>query len=185
MTAPRSENPDTALLRTPHAASGAGRVRLAYALALLALAGCAGRPSPAPPPDQAGATRGYAAPAIACELQAPEHVGLAEPVVPVTFVLHNAGAAEARVLARQTPLEGILGDLFEVTLAGQRLGYRGRLVKRGAPDASEFLSLAPGDHVRATVDLLEGYDLSRAGHYTVRFAGAGDYACNELRITRD
>jgi hypothetical protein len=153
-------------------------------LLLAVVAGCAVKPSPAPE-GQAGRMQPAAPPVITCLLQAPPHVSLTEPVVPVTFMLHNAGIAEIRVLARHTPLEGILGDLFEVTLANQRLAYRGPMVKRGAPDASEFVTLAPGDHVRATVDLLEGYDLSSAGQYTVRFSGTGGYACNELRLTRD
>lgn len=151
----------------------------------LAGAGCAGTPSPARPPGPTAAMQPDQAPVVACRLQAPEHVGLAEPVVPLTFMLRNAGNDDVQVLARHTPLEGFLGDLFELRLAGQRIDYRGRMVKRGPPDASEFVTLAPGDHVRATVDLLEGYDLSQAGQYTVRFIGADDYTCNELHISRD
>jgi peptidyl-Lys metalloendopeptidase len=158
--------------------------RSGIVLLLLTVAGCAGRPSPAAP-EPVATSRPDAPPLVSCLLQAPEHVSLAEPVVPLTFVLHNAGAGEVRVLARHTPLEGILGDLFEVTVAGRRLDYRGPMVKRGPPDAAEFVTLAPGDHVRATVDLLDGYDLSRAGQYTVRFISADEYACNPLRITRD
>ena len=158
--------------------------RSGIVLLLLAVAGCAGRPAATEPGrDMAG--RPDAPPRVSCQLQAPEHVSLAEPVVPVTFVLHNPGTAEVRVLARHTPLEGILGDLFDVTVAGQRLAYRGPMVKRGPPEPSEYVTLAPGDHVRATVDLLDGYDLSSAGQYTVRFTSADHYACNPLRITRD
>jgi peptidyl-Lys metalloendopeptidase len=158
--------------------------RSGIVLLLLVIAGCAGRSSSAGP-GSVTAGRLDATPLVSCQLQAPEHVGLAEPVVPVTFVLHNAGTAEVRVLARHTPLEGILGDLFDVILEGQRLAYLGPVVKRGPPEPTEYVTLAPGDHVRATVDLLDGYDLSPAGKYTVRFTSTDHYTCNELRIKRD
>jgi hypothetical protein len=122
---------------------------------------------------------------LACLLQAPEHVGLDQSVVPVTYTLRNEGPADVRVPMRFTPLEGILGDIFTVTLDGRPLEYRGRMVKRGPPGEDEFVTLAPGDHAHATVDLLEGYDLARAGHYTVRFAAADGYTCNTLVFTRD
>lgn len=112
-------------------------------------------------------------------------MGLAEPVVPVTFTLRNEGDSSVRILARQTPLEGMLGDLFDVSLPGQRLDYRGPVVKRGPPTDAEHITLAPGGHTQATIDLLEGYDLGRAGDYTVRFNGADRFACNELLLERN
>lgn len=159
----------------------------AAALTLALTAGCS---STAPGTAPRGPATVAAAPAaepqaLECLLQAPDHVGLGEPVVPVTFTLRNGGRTDLRVLARHTPLEGMLGDIFEVTRDGERLGYRGRMVKRGPPGENEFITLAPGDHLRATVDLLEGYDLTLAGQYGVRYAGVAGYTCNELRITRD
>jgi hypothetical protein len=125
------------------------------------------------------------APPLTCVLQAPGTVPLAEQVVPVTFTLRNESPAAVLVLARQTPLEGFLGDLFEVTLAGRRLDYRGPVVKRGPPTESEFVPLAPGADAHATVDLLEGYDLAQAGRYTIRFGRADEYTCNELLLDRN
>lgn len=122
---------------------------------------------------------------LTCMLQAPGTVPLTEPVVPVTFTLRNEGTTDVLVLARQTPLEGFLGDLFEVTLAGRRLDYRGPVVKRGPPTEAEFVLLAPGADAHATVDLLEGYDLAQAGRYTVRFGRAEEFTCNELLIERN
>jgi hypothetical protein len=122
---------------------------------------------------------------IVCTLYAPAAVGLSESVVPITFTLENAGPAPVRVLARQTPLEGLLGDMFEVTLDGRPIPYHGRMVKRGPPAADEFHALAPGEHAHATIDLLEGYDLSSGGSYRVRFTRRDDFACNELLIKRN
>ena len=132
-----------------------------------------------------GADQSMTAQPLTCVLQAPSSVALAEQVVPVTFTLRNDSSAAVLVLARQTPLEGFLGDLFEVTLAGRRLDYRGPVVKRGPPTESEFVPLAPGADAHATVDLLEGYDLAQAGRYTVRFGRADEFTCNELLIDRN
>lgn len=132
-----------------------------------------------------GADHSMTAPPLTCVLQAPSSVALAEQVVPVTFTLRNDSSAAILVLARQTPLEGFLGDLFEVTLAGRRLDYRGPVVKRGPPTEAEFVPLAPGADAHATVDLLEGYDLAQAGRYTVRFGRADEFTCNELLIDRN
>ena len=121
---------------------------------------------------------------LACVLSAPTTVRLAEPVVPVGFTLRNDDGAAITVLKRQTPLEGFLGDLFEVTLEGRRVEYRGRMVKRGPPTAVEFVTVGTGSHVHATVDLVEGYDLSQPGRYRVRFPRHDEFACNELTIER-
>ena len=126
-----------------------------------------------------------APPRLTCILQAPSGVALIEPVVPLGFTLRNDSPADVRVLSRQTPLEGFLGDLFDVTIAGRRLDYRGPVVKRGPPTEAEFVTLAPGAHAHATIDLLEGYDLSAAGSYTVRFVRAEDFTCNQVVINRN
>ncbi len=164
-------------------ASRAGRLTAAVLLSVLAAA-CTGPEATGqraatgagPPADEKGLT---------CRLEAPRVIPLSEPVVPVTFTLRNESPAAILVLARQTPLEGFLGDLFDVTLAGRRLDYRGPVVKRGPPTEAEFVPLAPGADAHATVDLLEGYDLAQAGRYTVRFGRADEFTCNELLIDRN
>ncbi len=165
---------------------GASRARRFAAAVLLGLlaAACTG-PEAAGERAIAGADQSVTAQPLTCVLQAPSSVALAEQVVPVTFTLRNESSAAVLVLARQTPLEGFLGDLFEVTLAGRRLDYRGPVVKRGPPTESEFVPLAPGADAHATVDLLEGYDLAQAGRYTVRFGRADEFTCNELLIDRN
>jgi peptidyl-Lys metalloendopeptidase len=121
---------------------------------------------------------------LTCILQAPTAVALGEPVVPLTFTLRNDGPAAVRVLGRQTPFEGFLSDLFDVTIDGRRLDYLGPVVKRGPPTEAEFLTLAPGAHGHATIDLLRGYDLTAAGSYTVRFVRTEEFACNQIVIFR-
>lgn len=122
--------------------------------------------------------------ALVCLLTAPQRVPLTEPAVPLGFTLRNDSAWPVTVLGRQTPLEGILGNLFAVTLAGRQLEYRGPMVKRGPPGVDEFVTIASGLDEHATVDLAAGYDLSSPGRYRVRFMRHDAFACNELTIER-
>ena len=157
--------------------------RLVLGLLLACATACngAGHPATGNTVSPAGSS---ALAGLVCVLTAPATVPLADAVVPVGFTLRNDGPEPVTVLRRQTPLEGILGDLFEVTLEGQRREYRGRMVKRGPPTADEFVTLAPGTHAHATVDLAEGYDLSSRGRYRVRYVPRDGFACSELTIER-
>ena len=164
------------------------RVVLGLLLACGAACGGGGSPPPAntvSPAEPAEPAEPAGRAGLVCVLTAPASMQRAEPVVPVGFTLRNDGNAAITALRRLTPLEGILGDLFEVTFAGQRLEYRGRMVKRGPPTADEFVTLDPGSHAHATVDLAEGYDLSSPGRYRVRFVRHAEFACNELTIERN
>ena len=68
-----------------------------------------------------------------------------------------------------TPLEGLAGDLFQVRREGVELFYRGKLVKRGPPIAEDYVWIDAGGSISAEVDLVEGYDFSQAGQYTLQF----------------
>jgi hypothetical protein len=158
--------------------------RHATLAALLACAtSCSGTvPSPTEPTGSPATSPALAG--LACVLTAPGSVPLTEPVVPVGFTLRNDGDVALTVLGRQTPLEGMLGNLFAVTLESRRLDYRGPMVKRGPPGADEFVTIAPGSHAHATVDLAEAYGLSSPGTYRVRFDRHDEFTCNELTLER-
>lgn len=162
---------------------GAVSCRLALGLLLACTAACNGA-GPPPTASAVSPTRSSGQAGLVCVVTAPASVQLVEPVVPVGFTLRNEGSAAITVLRRQTPLEGILGDLFEVTFEGRRLDYRGRMVKRGPPTADEFVTIAPGSLTHATFDLGEGYDLSSRGRYRVRFVARDEFTCNALTIER-
>jgi peptidyl-Lys metalloendopeptidase len=157
--------------------------RLPLGLLLACATACTGADR-SPAGGAISAAKAVAPAGLVCVLTAPTSVQLAEPVVPVGFTLRNDGSAALTVSRRQTPLEGILGDLFEVAVEGRRLEYRGRMVKRGPPAADEFVTIDPGLHAHATVDLAEGYDLAAPGRYRVRFASHDEFTCNELKIER-
>jgi len=92
--------------------------------------------------------------------------------ISITFSLTNEGVSSARMLRWQTPLDGIEADIFEVTLDGEPVPYIGKLIKRAAPVAADFIEIQPGETVSTVIDLSAVYDMSRRGEYAVRFRGA-------------
>jgi peptidyl-Lys metalloendopeptidase len=89
------------------------------------------------------------------------------PVVTVT--LRNDSSTDLYVVAWQTPLRGVQGNLFAVQRDGQEVAYLGPLVKRAAPRASDYLLIPAGGSRTVRVDLAAAYDFSRSGEYTIRY----------------
>lgn len=87
----------------------------------------------------------------------------------VDVELTNTSSRTVRMPAWQLPGQFLQSDLFEVTRDGREVGYEGPMIKRGLPQAADFVILRPGQTYRTTVDLSAFYDLSRTGEYTVAF----------------
>ncbi|WP_394828404.1 M35 family metallo-endopeptidase [Pendulispora albinea] len=87
----------------------------------------------------------------------------------ITVTLTNRGSRSVRMLAWSTLLEGIEAPLFDVRRDGEPVPYIGRLYKRAAPVAGDYVVLAPGERLVRTVNLAEAYDLSISGNYRVQF----------------
>lgn len=105
--------------------------------------------------------------AVRCRLELPDTVRAGAPL-PLTMVLHNRGRVALRVLTWGTPFEGAwLQPFVSVLRAGTPLPYQGATVKRGAPEASEYLRLPAGASRRAALDLRDAFDLSAPGDYRV------------------
>lgn len=94
--------------------------------------------------------------------------GAADAIM-LRFALTNDSDKSVNVLKWRTPLEGFNSDMFEVEIEGKRVTYTGRLVKRGAPRAGDYVSIAPGESVEAVVDIGTAYAIYQAGDYGVRF----------------
>ena len=91
--------------------------------------------------------------------------------VTVTVWVSNPGETEVDFLLWNTPFETTLSaDVFEVVSGEARLPYEGRMIKRGVPPASAWISLSPGQRHEVQVDLGSVYDFSSAGVYVVRLA---------------
>ena len=113
-----------------------------------------------------------------CTLEMDETYPVGEPVS-LRFVLRNQTDRPLYVLTWYTPLEGIAGDIFQVTRDGEELPYQGMLAKRGDPTREEYVAIEPGEAAAAEVDLRMGYDLSTPGSYQVQFtAGLQDVSAD-------
>jgi peptidyl-Lys metalloendopeptidase len=95
-------------------------------------------------------------------------VGPSEDVV-VRITYRNDSQADLYLLRWQTSLKGVEGDLFDVFIDGQRAEYTGRLYKRAAPKAEDYLRIPAGGAVSADVELTSVYDMSRTGEYAIRY----------------
>ncbi len=104
---------------------------------------------------------------LTCSLEAVPPYRAGEPV-PVRFRLRNRGRLPFAVLNWNTPLEGLLADTFAIRRAGgARLPWNGPTIKRGDPEAEEYVTVAAGGDVTADVDLALGYDIRAAGRYSI------------------
>lgn len=87
----------------------------------------------------------------------------------VRLTVANETAASIFLPRWQTPFYGIEADLFDVRLNGEAVPYIGRLVKRAAPRAADFVEVKPGQSLSGLVELSAVYDMRRPGEYTVAY----------------
>lgn len=87
----------------------------------------------------------------------------------VDIEITNTSDRTVRVPGWQLPGQYLQSDLFEISRDGQAVAYEGPMIKRGLPQAADFVVLRPGQTYRTSVDLSAFYDLSRTGQYTVVF----------------
>ena len=88
----------------------------------------------------------------------------------VLFFLENRTEQSIEVLPWNTPLERFISaDLFAVTRSDdERLPYVGRVVKRAAPTATDYLAIAAGEKREHVVTVSQAYDAREAGEYRIR-----------------
>lgn len=102
-------------------------------------------------------------------------VGRGDDVL-VRVTLTNTSHTPLHVLRWRTPLDGIEAPLFEVRRDGQPVRYLGVMIKRGAPQAHDFVRIEPGASVARTVELSALYEMHVTGAYTVRYHSAAPQA---------
>ncbi|MEB1528853.1 M35 family metallo-endopeptidase [Xanthomonas sp. WHRI 7945] len=94
----------------------------------------------------------------------------------LAVTVRNTGERIARVPRWELPLGELDASLFEVVRDGNAVDYVGRLVKRAAPRAEDFVILQPGEARHAQIDLGSAYDLSRSGNYSIHLNASLQYA---------
>ncbi|WNG26770.1 peptidase M35 [Cystobacter fuscus] len=104
--------------------------------------------------------------------------------VAVTVTFTNVSSQPVQLLRWFVPgTEGVKGGLFEVSRNGEEVAYIGPHIKRRAPQAEDFVTLAPGESRSGTASLSGLYDLSESGTYSVRFAAQATHQHN-VGLTR-
>ena len=106
---------------------------------------------------------------LRCELNMAKTLAPAQPAT-LVFALTNTGSEAIQILNWQTPFEGIQAPMFTVSRAGLELDYRGIMLKRAAPRAQDYFTLAPGERRQASIELAQGWDVTAPGKYTVEYA---------------
>ena len=100
-----------------------------------------------------------------------ELLPLGEGTGALQYSLTNVGDAPLRFSPADTALEGVANNPFSVFYGGQRVTYVGPRVSFAPPRDADFIELAPGESVSASVDLTQLYSLTRPGVYSIA-AGA-------------
>lgn len=118
----------------------------------------AGASAPAGPP---------AAP-LACTLEGPARLRAGEPAR-FTLKLQNRGARAVHLLSWATPFEPAwFAPWLVVQRNGKALPYGGAKMKRGDPQAADYVAIAPGASASAAFELAPAFDLATPGRYTLR-----------------
>lgn len=91
----------------------------------------------------------------------------------VRFTVTNPTADTLRFTTYHTPFEGMISRFLDVTDAqGNAVSYGGPMVKRVTPPpANTYRTLAPAQSESVTFDLKKGYNIEKAGTYTLRYNG--------------
>ncbi len=95
--------------------------------------------------------------------------GLREANGEVTVMITNNSSEATRIERWNTPVGGLLDDLFVVTMNGEEVGYTGVHAKWGNPAKDDWIEFDPGQTMTAVVKLSNHYDMYKTGNYSVRF----------------
>ncbi len=97
------------------------------------------------------------------------------------FHLKNEGQRDFSVLKWRTPLVQLTSDCLSVTRNGKEIPYDGISIKRSTPGPDQFLLVASGQTVSSTFEVSEGYDMSKAGTYSVAVDTYIEYAVGSVK----
>jgi hypothetical protein len=103
-------------------------------------------------------------PALHCEMTQATASSSATELV---FSVRNRLDKEVKLLSWYTPLEGLMSDLFIITDDdGEALPYQGMMVKRGAPQESDYIAIPVGEAVEVVLELGLAYPFD-SGEYQI------------------
>ncbi|KRB04427.1 M35 family metallo-endopeptidase [Lysobacter sp. Root690] len=94
----------------------------------------------------------------------------------VEVTVTNTSRHTARVPKWQLPSNLVESKLFQISRDGATVAYQGPMIKRGLPQAEDFVILRAGETLRSVVDLSKAYDFSQSGQYVVAMDSALQFA---------
>lgn len=92
-----------------------------------------------------------------------------EPLV-IRFTLTNISSQPMKVLKWFTPLDGFNSNMFQVySKDGKPVLYLGRLMKRGLPQAKDYMTINPNQSISMTTTIGEAYAIEHLGEYSIQY----------------
>lgn len=112
--------------------------------------------------------------AIVGVMQIKDTITIGDPVE-LKFTVSNTADTAARFLKWETPFEPLVSKYLDITDEdGTQVNYRGAMAKRAMPPSEDsYVKLTPRDSLATTVNLLEGYAITRAAKYKIVYVGEG------------
>lgn len=94
----------------------------------------------------------------------------------ITFTIYNRSEYPAKILTWYTPLEKQFNsNMFVIFKTGYKVRYTGRLVKRGIPKESDYITVEAGGSISESISLPDGYDITTVGSYEITYSGIIQY----------
>lgn len=95
-----------------------------------------------------------------------------EPV-DLVFTVRNEADSAAKFLKWDTPYEPLLSKYLDIRDEnGAYVDYHGAMAKRMMPPpADNYIEVKPGDSLQISVDLLQGYGITKPSKYTIVYVG--------------
>ena len=107
---------------------------------------------------------------LTCRMTVPKTL-LSRDTVPLKFEILNPRKKVVHVLIWNTPIEGFFGRYLRVTGPNGELEYGGAMMKRGAPERSDYARIMAGGSISKTINLAEVFKFSAGADYRVEFIG--------------
>src|SRR5262245_46654817 len=90
-----------------------------------------------------------------------------DDAVTADVTITNLPDHDVQLLSWYLPDAELQEPLFQLMRDGQPVRYIGPQYKRAQPDASDYVTLAPGATITRSVDLAKFYDVSTTGNYSI------------------
>ena len=96
---------------------------------------------------------------LQCSLSATQYSGV------VQFSISNPSSQGWQFLSWHSPFDAWFSRFLHVSQNNEEVPYQGALAKRGAPQAQDWIALAPGQTETVLLDLHQAYQLTDGEYY--------------------